>query len=63
MLATVHLRVLHHTLDPLGMVLAGLAIAVIVVLVGLVGARLLRKTTDRAPPVPGAAPGSGTGDP
>ena len=63
MLATVHLRVLHHTLDPLGIVLAGLAIAVIVVLVGLVGARLLRKPTDAVPPVPGAAPGSGTGDP
>jgi hypothetical protein len=63
MLATVHLRVLHHTLDPLGIALAGLAIAVVIVLVALVGARLLRTPTEGAPPGPGATTGSGKTDP
>jgi hypothetical protein len=61
MLATVHLRVLHHTLDPLGIALAGLAVAVLVVLVAVVGARLIRPTSDAAQP--GATTGSGTTDP
>ncbi len=50
MVAAVHLHVLHHSLDPFGIVLAGLAIAVVIVLAGLVGARLVRKKTDTVPP-------------
>ena len=53
MVATVHLHVLHHSLDPFGIVLAGLAIAVVIVLAGLVGARLVRKKADTVPPEPG----------
>jgi hypothetical protein len=34
-------------------VLAGLAIAVVIVLAGLVGARLVRKKADTVPPQPG----------
>jgi hypothetical protein len=56
--ATVHLHVLHHSLDPFGIVLAGLAIAVVIVLAGLVGARLVRNNTDTTPPEPGTGTGS-----
>jgi len=45
-LATIHLHVLHHTLDPLGIVLAALVVAVGVVLVSLLIAQLVRR---RAP--------------
>jgi hypothetical protein len=42
-LATVHLHVLHHTLDPFGIVLAALALAAVLILAGLVGSRLIGK--------------------
>lgn len=53
--ATVHLHVLHHSLDPFGIVLAGLAIAAVIVLAGLVSARLIGKKTGAAPAEPGGS--------
>jgi hypothetical protein len=52
--------VLHHSLNPFGIVFAGLAIAVVIVLAGLVGARLVRKRADAVPPEPGSGFGAGT---
>jgi hypothetical protein len=51
--AIVRLHVLHHTLDPFGIVVAGLAVAVVLVLAGLVGARFVRRRADAVPPEPG----------
>ena len=62
MLATLHLHVLHHTLDPFGIVLAGLAIAGVLVLAGLLGARLVRKPTDTTPPESATSTESSTSD-
>jgi len=42
-LATVHLHILHHTLDPFGIVLAGLALTTAVVGVSVVVAWLIRR--------------------
>jgi hypothetical protein len=42
-LATVHLHILHHTLDPLGIVLAALSLLAVVVSVSVIAARLIRR--------------------
>jgi hypothetical protein len=60
--ATVHLHVLHHTLDPLGIVLAGVAIAAVVVLVCLLASRLIRRRPPAAASEPGAPTEPGTLD-
>jgi hypothetical protein len=44
-LATVHLHILRHTLDPLGIVLAALSLLVVVVGVSVIAARLIRRRT------------------
>ena len=55
MIATVHLHVLHRTLDPLGIVLAALSLAIVIVLVGFVAAWLIRRRAPvPAPGLPGA---------
>ena len=60
MVASIHLHVIHHSLGPFGIVLAGLAIAVVVVLAGLIGARFVRKRADALPPEPGSGIGADT---
>jgi hypothetical protein len=50
LIATVRLHVLHHTLDPLGIVLAALAIATVLVLACFLASRAL-----------GRKPSQGTG--
>jgi hypothetical protein len=42
-LATVHLHILHHTLDPLGIALAGLSLLAVVASVSVIAAWLIRR--------------------
>jgi uncharacterized iron-regulated membrane protein len=58
-LATVHLHILHHTLDPLGIVLAALCLAVVVVSVSVIAAWLIKRharVTDPAANTPSGDP-------
>lgn len=59
MLATVHLHILHHTLDPFGIVLVGLSLLAVVASVSVIAAWLIKRRARVADP-PANAP---SGDP
>ena len=55
MLATIHVHILHHTLDPLGIVFAALALAAGVLLIALLASKLIREPNSpesSEPPTP-----------
>jgi hypothetical protein len=56
-LATVHLHILHHTLDPLGIVLAGLSLLAVVASVGVIVAWLIKRHARLADPAANAPSG------
>lgn len=58
-LATVHLHILHHTLDPVGIVLAALSLLAVVASVSVIAAWLIKRHARAAEP----AANTPSGDP